>query len=208
VAEASKSLSQHDEQISNDPRKIQEQIAAKKAEMERLQNELQAKLDNPEGASEEEQTESRKRTLEELSELMSEIKCRKRMRTQASVATSGSVQASTTIIAETTSKLSCKDLNPTTVGRFADQLKDYEVRTGRHHSADQLRLMFSDQDTIELTQTFKSFRFNDGAAIDDAGNWLRWGDNSKLCDILKHLYPRSEAVSDVARIVSISFKTF
>ena len=40
VAEASKSLSQHDEQISNDPRKIQEQIAAKKAEMERLQAQL------------------------------------------------------------------------------------------------------------------------------------------------------------------------
>jgi hypothetical protein len=68
--------------------------------------------------------------------------------------------------------------------------------------------MFSDQDRIELTQTFKSFRFADGAAIDDAGNWLRWGDNSKLCDILKHVYPKSEAMSDVARILSIAFKIF
>lgn len=40
VAEASKSPPQHDEQISNDPRKIQVQIAAKKAEMERLQAQL------------------------------------------------------------------------------------------------------------------------------------------------------------------------
>ena len=50
VAEPAKSLKLNDKQISNDPKKIQEQIAAKKAEMARLQAQLtKAKRDATRG---------------------------------------------------------------------------------------------------------------------------------------------------------------
>ena len=174
-------------------------------ELEKLEADLHEKLDHPDGDSEEEQVESRKRSLETLTEILAEIKCRKRMKSVPSSSMGGH---GTTIIAEQATKIFCKDLTPQNVTRWADQLKDFFVRTNSHSKPDQLRLMLSDQDRIEFTQTLKSFRFTDGASIEDAGNWLRWNDNEKLCDILKVVYPKSEAMTDVQKILSIAFKIF
>jgi hypothetical protein len=49
-------------------------------ELETLEADLHEKLDHPDGDSEEEQVESRKRSLETLTEILAEIKYRKRMK--------------------------------------------------------------------------------------------------------------------------------
>jgi len=174
-------------------------------ELDKMETDLHEKLEHPEGDSEEEQAESRKRSIETLTEVLSEIKCLKRMKS----ASSSMAGHSTTIIAEQATKIFCKDLTSANVTRWADQLKDHTVRfPGRHHSAEQLKMMLSEQDRIEFTQTVKSFRFTDGTSIYDAGNWLKWHDNEKLSDILKLVYPKSEAISDVQKILSVAFKIF
>jgi len=43
-------------------------------ELERLQVELNLRLDNPEGDTEEEKDDSRKRTIDEIADLISEVK--------------------------------------------------------------------------------------------------------------------------------------
>ena len=104
-------------------------------ELEKLEADLHEKLDHPDGDSEEEQVESRKRSLETLTEILAEIKCRKRMK---SVSSSSMAGHSTTIIAEQATNIFCKDLTPQNVTRWADQLKDFFVRTNRHSNPDQL----------------------------------------------------------------------
>ena len=49
-------------------------------ELERLQVDLNLRLDNPEGETEEERDESRKRTIDEIADLIAEVKCRKRLK--------------------------------------------------------------------------------------------------------------------------------
>jgi len=124
----------------------------------------------------------------------------------ASVAGGG--RAATTIVTEAANKIFCKDLSAASISRWADQLVDHEVRLGRSHSFDQLKLMLSETDRLEISQTLKSFRFSDGASIDDAANWTKWQDNQKLAEILKLVYPKSEAISDVQRIVALPFRIY
>ena len=180
-------------------------------ELERLQIDLNLRLDNPDGETEEERDESRKRTIEEIADLMVEVKCRKRMKAHAahvSASVGGTRAATTTIVTEAANKIKCNDLSANSISRWADQLVDHQVRLGRSHTFDQIKLMLSETDRLEISQTLKSFRFSDGASIDDAANWTKWQDNQKLAEILKLVYPKSEAISDVQRIVALPFRIF
>jgi hypothetical protein len=179
-------------------------------ELERLQVDLNLRLDNPDGETEEERDESRKRTIEEISDLISEVKCRKRMKAHATAlaSTAGGGRAATTIVTEAANKIFCKDLSAASISRWADQLVDHQVRLQRSHTFDQIKLMLSETDRLEISQTLKSFRFADGASIKDAANWTKWEDNQGLADILKLVYPKSEAISDVQRIVALQFRIF
>jgi vacuolar-type H+-ATPase subunit H len=175
--------------------------------IEELQTELDRRLNEAEGETEEDRTEFRKRAFDELSTQIIEVQCQKRMReAEASSAGGGRIVGSTTIIAEQAVKISLSDLTPKAISKFADQLRDFQVRAKKSHSRDQLRMMFSEQDRLEVTQTLKSYRFPDGAAIDDAANWRSWSDNEKLAECLKLVYPTSEAISDVQRILQLAKK--
>jgi hypothetical protein len=116
--------------------------------------------------------------------------------------------AATTIVTEAANKIFCKDLSAASISRWADQLVDHQVRLQRSHTFDQIKLMLSETDRLEISQTLKSFRFADGASIKDAANWTKWEDNQGLADILKLVYPKSEAISDVQRIVALQFRIF
>jgi hypothetical protein len=52
-------------------------------ELDRLQVDLNLRLDHPEGETDEERDEYRKRTIEEIADIISEVKCRKRMKAHA-----------------------------------------------------------------------------------------------------------------------------
>ena len=139
-------------------------------ELDRLQVDLNLRLDHPEGETDEERDEYRKRTIEEIADIISEVKCRKRMKAHATAlaSTAGGGRAATTIVTEAANKIFCKDLSAASISRWADQLVDHQVRLGRSHTFDQIKLMLSETDRLEISQTLKSFRFSDGASIEDA----------------------------------------
>ena len=83
-------------------------------ELVKMEADLHEKLEHPDGDSEEEQADSRKRSIETLTEVLSEIKCRKRMKSGSSSSMAGH---STTIIAEQATKIFCKDLTSANVTR-------------------------------------------------------------------------------------------
>jgi hypothetical protein len=129
-------------------------------ELERLQVDLNLRLDNPDGETEEERDESRKRKIEEISDLISEVKCRKRMKAHATAlaSTAGGGRAATTIVTEAANKIFCKDLSAASISRWADQLVDHQVRLQRSHTFDQIKLMLSETDRLEISQTLKSLK--------------------------------------------------
>ena len=170
--------------------------------IEALQQELDRRLNHAEGDTEEERTEFRKRAFEDLSSQIIEVQCQKRLKEAEASSAGGS--STTTNIAEQAVKISISELTPKAVSKLSDQLRDYQVRAKKSHSKDQVRMMFSEMDRLEVTQSMKTYRFPDGAAIDDAANWMSWNDNEKLAEFLKLLYPTSEAISDVQRILQVS----
>jgi len=174
-------------------------------EITALQQELDRRLNQAEGETEEERTEFRKRAFNELSSQIIDIQCQKKMKeAETSSEGGGRIGLSTTIIAEQAVKISINELTPKAISKFVDQLRDYLLRAKKSHSKEQIRMMFSEMDRLEVTQTLKSYRFPDGAAIEDAANWMSWNDNEKLAEILKLVYPTSEAISDVQRILQLT----
>jgi hypothetical protein len=173
-------------------------------EIDKLQRELDRRIEHAEGDTEEDRTEYRKRAFDELSSKIIEVQCQKKFKEAESSTAGGGSSRATTIIAEPAVKIFCKSLSPADIARFADQLRDHRIRCKKSHTRDQIRMMFSEIDRLEITQTLKNFRFSDGAAIEDAANWMNWEDNDKLGEILKLVYPISEAVSDVQRILQLT----
>ena len=60
--------------------------------------------------------------------------------------------------------------------------------------------IFSKEQRLIITQVFTDFRDEDGNELDDAENWMQWGDNVKLGDVLKTLFPKNEAISYPQRL--------
>jgi len=121
----------------------------------------------------------------------------------SSSAASVSRTAHTTIYAEQTEKFSLKSMKNDDIHNFAEKLRAKAVQTSRDATEAQLKAMTTEKDRAIITQAFRRFKFPDGKGIENAENWLTWGSNEALCDVLKLVFPKSEGQSDSQKLLAL-----
>jgi len=82
----------------------------------------------------------------------------------------------------------------------AEKLQSHTASTKLSHDKEELDTIFSTEQRLIITQVFTDFRDEDGLELDDAENWMQWGDNVKLGEVLKTLFPKNEAISYPQRL--------
>jgi hypothetical protein len=84
-------------------------------------------------------------------------------------------------------EIKCQGTTNAHMWDVAEKLQSYLANTKLHHDREELNTVFSPEQRLMITQVFSDYRDEDGAELADAEDWLDWGDNTKLGDILKAL---------------------
>ena len=96
--------------------------------------------------------------------------------------------------------IKCAGTNATHFFEIAEKLQAHTASTKHSHDKEELDTVFSTEQRLIVTQVLSDFRDEDGNELDDADNWMHWRDNIKLGDVLKALFPKNEAISDLQRL--------
>ena len=102
------------------------------------------------------------------------------------------------VVAKTDIK--CAGTNAAHFFEIAEKLQAHTASTKHSHDKEELDTVFSTEQRLIVTQVLSDFRDEDGNELDDADNWMHWRDNIKLGDVLKALFPKNEAISDLQRL--------
>ena len=88
----------------------------------------------------------------------------------------------------------------------ADKLEAYLSTNGISHDERELQTVFETKQRLMISQAFSDYRDpEDGSAIEDAANWMRWNNNERLAGLLKALFPKNEAISDLELLKGLNF---
>jgi len=188
-------------------------MSSKEETLQTLQVELSDKLEalKNQGLNEAEQQEATTALLLEFGAKLQAATLAISQATASSSSSSSSSSAAhtTTIYAEQAEKFSLKSTKNEDLQLFGEKLKAKAVQTGRNASEAQLRSMTTEKERAVIMLAFRNFRFPDGGeSIEDADNWLKWDNNEKLCEILKLVFPKTDAQSDSQKLLNLmdSFK--
>jgi hypothetical protein len=188
-------------------------MASKEETLQTLQVELSEKLDalKTQGLDEADQQTA---TTALLIEFGAKLQAATLASAQANASSSSSSSSSsaahtTTIYAEQAEKFALKSTRNEDLQLFGEKLKAKAVHTGRNATEAQLKAMTTEKERAVITQAFRSFRFPDGGeSIADADAWLKWENDEKLCELLKLVFPKTDAQSDSQKLLNLkdSFK--
>jgi hypothetical protein len=88
--------------------------------------------------------------------------------------------------------IKCAGTNASHFFEVAEKLQAHTASTKHSHDKEELDTIFSTEQRLIIGQVFSDYRDEDGNELDDAENWMHWGDNVKLGEVLKTLFPKQE----------------
>ena len=119
-------------------------------------------------------------------------------------ATASTAASSTTIFAEQSEKTNLKSLSSEDLHSWGEKLKAKQVLTGRAATEAQLMSWTSERQRTVIGRAFRLYRFPDGSDIHNAENWLQWANSESICDIIKLVFPKTDAQSDSQILMNLS----
>ena len=175
--------------------------------IQQLQVELEEKLEalKTQGLDEADQTSARTAIFSEFGNKIQAATIAASQTAATNSSSSSSSSHTTTIFAETKEKINLKSMKSEDIHAWADKLKAVTaLKKGTNATEAELRSMTTDKERAIITQAFRKFTFADGGeSIEGADDWLQWANNEKLSELLKLVFPKTDAQSDGQKLLSV-----